>query len=205
MNPKSLEASLLARESCRGRLPRNSLRTYPKRPIENLSASRTFQRLDNIPSDPRRLSFPQTGIEESGPANRTRNDKACHSTDVPRVSRGVNNSLWFLLSRSPAHSLTPAVLRSNKTNGGPGESRTPDTRFRKPLLYPSELQARDHCKDSNRILLVRPNRRLPLSYTHPISQLTPRCRRLRVPASFNDQSHSGSAHKYLPVESFSPR
>src|ERR1700689_2523741 len=27
-------------------------------------------------------------------------------------------------------------------SGGPGESRTPDTRFRKPLLYPSELQAR---------------------------------------------------------------
>ena len=28
-----------------------------------------------------------------------------------------------------------------KKNGGPGESRTPDKRFRKPLLYPSELQA----------------------------------------------------------------
>jgi hypothetical protein len=28
-----------------------------------------------------------------------------------------------------------------RKNGGPGESRTPDTRFRKPLLYPSELQA----------------------------------------------------------------
>jgi hypothetical protein len=27
-------------------------------------------------------------------------------------------------------------------NGGPGETRTPDLRFRKPLLYPSELQAR---------------------------------------------------------------
>jgi hypothetical protein len=26
-------------------------------------------------------------------------------------------------------------------SGGPGESRTPDKRFRKPLLYPSELQA----------------------------------------------------------------
>ena len=29
----------------------------------------------------------------------------------------------------------------NGKSGGPGESRTPDTRFRKPLLYPSELQA----------------------------------------------------------------
>ena len=27
-------------------------------------------------------------------------------------------------------------------NGGPGRSRTGDKRFRKPLLYPSELQAR---------------------------------------------------------------
>src|ERR1700691_2071641 len=30
----------------------------------------------------------------------------------------------------------------NEEAGGPGESRTPDKRFRKPLLYPSELQAR---------------------------------------------------------------
>ncbi len=27
-------------------------------------------------------------------------------------------------------------------NGGPGQIRTADTRFRKPLLYPSELQGR---------------------------------------------------------------
>ncbi len=31
------------------------------------------------------------------------------------------------------------------SDGGPGESRTPDQRFRKPLLYPSELQARLAC------------------------------------------------------------
>ena len=28
--------------------------------------------------------------------------------------------------------------------GRPGEIRTPDPRFRKPLLYPSELQALNH-------------------------------------------------------------
>jgi hypothetical protein len=33
-------------------------------------------------------------------------------------------------------------LKLKKKDGGPGESRTPDQRFRKPLLYPSELQAR---------------------------------------------------------------
>jgi hypothetical protein len=33
------------------------------------------------------------------------------------------------------------AVRSWETTGGPGESRTPDQRFRKPLLYPSELQA----------------------------------------------------------------
>ncbi len=38
---------------------------------------------------------------------------------------------------------------SFRRNGGAGESRTPDTQFRKLLLYPSELQPRDHCKDSN--------------------------------------------------------
>jgi hypothetical protein len=38
-------------------------------------------------------------------------------------------------------SLRNGKIRLDK-NGGPGESRTPDTRFRKPLLYPSELQAR---------------------------------------------------------------
>jgi hypothetical protein len=30
-------------------------------------------------------------------------------------------------------------------NGRPGEIRTPDPRFRKPLLYPSELQALNTC------------------------------------------------------------
>ncbi len=34
-------------------------------------------------------------------------------------------------------------LRLLEKDGGPGESRTPDQRFRKPLLYPSELQARE--------------------------------------------------------------
>jgi hypothetical protein len=32
---------------------------------------------------------------------------------------------------------------SNGIHGGAGESRTPDTQFRKLLLYPSELQPRD--------------------------------------------------------------
>jgi Phage integrase family len=37
--------------------------------------------------------------------------------------------------------MLPSFPKFFKKNGGPGESRTPDTRFRKPLLYPSELQA----------------------------------------------------------------
>jgi hypothetical protein len=32
------------------------------------------------------------------------------------------------------------ALLSYRKNGGAGEARTPDLRFRKPSLYPSELQ-----------------------------------------------------------------
>jgi hypothetical protein len=32
------------------------------------------------------------------------------------------------------------LLQSIRIDGGAGESRTPDTQFRKLLLYPSELQ-----------------------------------------------------------------
>jgi hypothetical protein len=35
------------------------------------------------------------------------------------------------------------LCQQKRSGGGPGESRTPDQRFRKPLLYPSELQARE--------------------------------------------------------------
>jgi hypothetical protein len=38
---------------------------------------------------------------------------------------------------------------ASTVGGGPGESRTPDKRFRKPLLYPSELQAREKLTDHN--------------------------------------------------------
>ena len=39
-----------------------------------------------------------------------------------------------------------------KETGGPGETRTPDLRFRKPLLYPTELQALAGC---NPMIAVR--------------------------------------------------
>ena len=35
-------------------------------------------------------------------------------------------------------------LQRNEINGGAGEIRTRDKRFRKPLLYPSELQPHRH-------------------------------------------------------------
>ncbi len=51
------------------------------------------------------------------------------------------------LSRSthllvPYFSATHCLPTLPPESGGPGESRTPGARFRKPLLYPSELQAR---------------------------------------------------------------
>jgi hypothetical protein len=51
----------------------------------------------------------------------------------------------FLIGTISLLSRTDPIRRTFSNNarnsGGPGESRTPDTRFRKPLLYPSELQA----------------------------------------------------------------
>jgi hypothetical protein len=55
--------------------------------------------------------------------------------------------------KTPQPNATPAqpgsaieekeYLEMIENNGGPGQSRTADQRFRKPLLYPSELQG--HC------------------------------------------------------------
>src|ERR1700690_1752575 len=57
--------------------------------------------------------------------------------DYTVVRRGVNGSRWMRAIRS----LDYREIAPNRQINGPGESRTPDKRFRKPLLYPSELQA----------------------------------------------------------------
>src|SRR6202034_704334 len=44
------------------------------------------------------------------------------------------------------------VQRLFSENGGAGESRTPDTQFRKLLLYPSELQPHEDLHPSGNIL-----------------------------------------------------
>ena len=46
-----------------------------------------------------------------------------------------------LLPPEPQSGALPIELRPPFT-GAPGEIRTPDTRLRRPLLYPTELQAR---------------------------------------------------------------
>ena len=43
------------------------------------------------------------------------------------------------------------MVRGVQRTGGPGETRTPDQRFRKPLLYPSELQARRQTGDRHKV------------------------------------------------------
>ena len=40
-----------------------------------------------------------------------------------------------------SHNLALYRLSYARHNGAPGEIRTPDTRLRRPLLYPTELQA----------------------------------------------------------------
>src|SRR5512135_2014737 len=46
-------------------------------------------------------------------------------------------------TREPRDPLGAPADGEGRLTGGPGETRTPDTRFRKPLLYPPELRARD--------------------------------------------------------------
>ena len=49
-----------------------------------------------------------------------------------------------LLPPEPQSGALPIELRPPyKISGAPGEIRTPDTRLRRPLLYPTELQARN--------------------------------------------------------------
>ena len=59
------------------------------------------------------------------------------------------NNLWGgrqvsnLLPPEPQSGALPIELRP-PYSGAPGETRTPDTRLRRPLLYPAELRARKH-------------------------------------------------------------
>src|ERR1700690_4224685 len=78
----------------------------------------------------------------SHPANlpaaiRSRSELRTKKPRTVQTSSSAGNSA-LLGPTSGSNSNTNA----NRENGGPGESRTPDKRFRKPLLYPSELQAR---------------------------------------------------------------
>jgi hypothetical protein len=50
-----------------------------------------------------------------------------------RISRGAIDD-----GRRYPNQVTETLVRI--VHGGPGQSRTADQRFRKPLLYPSELQ-----------------------------------------------------------------
>jgi hypothetical protein len=46
----------------------------------------------------------------------------------------------FKISESIEHELHWGYRASDRKDGGPGQSRTADLRFRKPLLYPTELR-----------------------------------------------------------------
>ena len=51
--------------------------------------------------------------------------------------------------------------------GAPGETRTPDTRLRRPLLYPAELQAHMHALSQTRLSLVLLERVMGIGPTQP--------------------------------------
>ena len=64
------------------------------------------------------------------------------------------------------------VSYTRRINGAPGGSRTPDTRLRRPLLYPTELQVQIATKAVlERVMGIEPTRPawkagiLPLNYT----------------------------------------
>src|ERR1700730_5876358 len=68
----------------------------------------------------------------------------------------------------------PDLIESKAEHGGAGESRTPDLRFRKPPLYPSELQPRalrDFSADKAARLLVAPCSRVQDSFFKTSSML----------------------------------
>ena len=59
----------------------------------------------------------------------------------PSKSKWGGRQVSNLLPPEPQSGALPIELRPPFT-GAPGEIRTPDTRLRRPLLYPTELQAR---------------------------------------------------------------
>ena len=72
-----------------------------------------------------------------------------------------------------SHNLALYRLSYARHFGAPGEIRTPDTRLRRPLLYPAELQARDiaFLNTLERVMGIGPTQPawkasvLPLNYT----------------------------------------
>ena len=74
--------------------------------------------------------------------------------------------------------------------GAPEEIRTPDTRLRRPLLYPTELQA--HLIEVERVMGIGPTRPawkagiLPLNYTRIYRTSAPHQQRLYIIALFDE-------------------
>ena len=89
-----------------------------------------------------------------------------------------------LLPPEPQSGALPIELRPPYFVGAPGEIRTPDTRLRRPLLYPTELQARKRLcfarflvKRLERVMGIGPTQPawkasvLPLNYTRMLHEI----------------------------------
>ena len=96
--------------------------------------------------------------------NRSRSGHGCDGKIA--ASTAANLFIWLCLSGNEVATVAWKPTASSAVNqtpfqwrwdGGPGQSRTADQRFRKPLLYPSELQG-------------------PIGHSSPLSQIGAGCR-----------------------------
>src|SRR5690606_39857606 len=81
-------------------------------------------------------------------------------TIISQETRVVNRNGSVLYPRLPAKNQKSSLSRGGEArpfDGAPERTRTPDTRFRKPLLYPAELRAR----------MLRTRCRVSIFYTIP--------------------------------------
>src|SRR6202008_154641 len=84
-------------------------------------------------------------------------------------------------------------LRVRRTRGGPGGSRTPDLRFRKPLLYPAELRDRVRRYSMGLWAIYTVEHGRPCRVDPPLRGTYPRCDRTLPRTKTPEPSQPGTS------------